>query len=226
MDTIKKELFKLSDNEYKEFNSALLPTVNKNTILGVRTPLLRAYAKSLYKKGGYEAFLKQLPHTYYEENNLHAFLVEQIKDFDNAVSMTEEFLPYIDNWATCDMFSPKVFKKNKTLLYEHIKKWIKSGKVYTVRYAIKLLMSLYLDEDFSEEHLYLCASCCGDEYYINMVISWYFATALFKQEKNTLPLIEKRVLSTWVHNKTIQKAKESKRISPEMKEYLNTLKIN
>ena len=225
MNKIKKDLFALIDNEYKEFHKSLIPTIDEDTVLGVRIPALRAYAKKLYKEGGYEEFLNELPHTYYEENNLHAFLLEQIKDFDELISMTEKFLPYIDNWATCDMFMPKAFKKNKKTLYEYIKKWLKSEETYTVRYGIKLLMSLYLDEDFKEEHLELCALSCCDEYYINMVIAWYFATALFKQKKSALPFIEKRKLSAWVHNKSIQKARESKRITPEMKEYLNTLKI-
>lgn len=224
MDYIYDELIALSDNEYKKFHSALMPTVEKESILGIRVPNLRKYAKQLFKVGGYEPFLEKLPHKYYEENNLHAFLIEQIKDFDEAIKKTEEFLPYIDNWATCDMFTPIVFKKNKKKLLPFIKKWLKSDKTYTVRYGVKLLMALYLDEDFNEEHMELLCSIKTEEYYINMAIAWYFATALAKQEKSALKYIENNRLGVWVHNKSIQKAIESKRISPEMKKHLKKQK--
>ena len=220
---ITEELFKLQDTDYKSFHSKLMPTVDADTIIGVRVPVLRKFSKDLSKTFDVTAY--SLPHEYYEENNLHAFLIEHIKDFSLALYETERFLPYIDNWATCDMFMPKVFKKNKVKLFEYIKKWIKSDETYTVRYAIKLLMSLYLDDDFEESHMNLVSSACSGEYYVNMMVAWYFATAFFKQQKNALCYIEQKKLPEWVHNKSIQKARESKRISDEMKKYLNSLKI-
>lgn len=225
MEKIEKQLIELAESKYKEFHSSLMPTVDKDTVLGIRVPILRSYAKKIFKENNFEIFLEELPHKYFEENNLHAFLIEQIKDFDEVIEKTEKFLPYIDNWATCDMFTPKVYKKEKERLFPFIEKWIKQEEVYTRRYGIKLLMSLFLDESFSESHLDLVKNACSDEYYVNMVVAWYFATALAKQEKSTLFYFENAILPVWVHNKAIQKAVESRRISPELKEYVKGLKI-
>lgn len=218
-----EELFKLKDEEYKKFHAKLIPNISPEFIIGVRTPVLRKFAKDFYKTGEYGDFLNRLPHKYYDENNLHAFLVEQIKDFNTALAETEKFLPYIDNWATCDMFMPKVFKKNKDKL--HITQWTASEKTYTVRFGIKCLMSFYLDEDFDTKYLDTAAEIDSDEYYVNMMIAWYFATALAKQYEKTVPYIEKNRLKPPIHNKAIQKAAESGRISKETKEYLKKFKI-
>lgn len=180
----------------------------------------------LYKSGNGEEFIKRLPHGYYEENNIHAFIVEQIDDYDRAIYETERFLPYIDNWATCDMFLPKVFKKNKKALIENVYKWISSDMTYTVRYGIGILMSLYLDRDFEDIYLKRVASVKSEEYYVNMMIAWYFATALAKQYEKTMPYITEYRLEKWVHNKTIQKACESGRINKETKELLKSYKFN
>ncbi len=225
MTSVSENLFSMKDEEYRDFNSKLIPTVAPEKVIGVRTPFLRAYAKEFYKTDEAEKFLNSLPHTYYEENNLHAYLIEQIKDFDEALKRTDEFLPYIDNWGTCDTFLPPIFKKNTDLLLPQIKKWLKSDKTYTVRYALKLLMALFLDEKFSLDYLDAAAQKVSDEYYVNMMIAWYFATALAKQYESAVAYLTDKKLPPWVHNKTIQKAVESRRISPEKKAYLKTLKI-
>lgn len=223
--TIQKELFLLQDKDYRDFNSKLIPTLEKEKIIGVRTPLLRKYAKDFAKSENTEAFLSALPHKYYEENNLHALLILRIKDFDRCVDAITRFLPYIDNWATCDMMSPKVLKKNPDALLNKIREWIESDRTYTVRYGIKCLMDFYLDENFSEEILFLVAEVSHEDYYVKMVQAWFFATALYKQYDATIPFIEKKRLSAWVHNKTIQKAIESYRIEDDAKTYLKQLKI-
>ncbi len=223
-DKIRAKLFSMTDGDYRDFNARLIPTVDKETVLGIRTPALRAFAKELYKSGGYEAFLADLPHRYFEENNLHAFLIEQIKDFDECIAALERFLPYVDNWATCDCMRPKVLKKHPESLEIKVYQWLKSDKPYTVRYAIGCLMCYYLEENFKEKHLADVAKLQSDEYYINMMIAWYFATALAKQYEKTIPYLEDRRLPEWVHKKTIQKAIESYRITPEQKEYLRTLR--
>ncbi|MBQ4109634.1 MAG: DNA alkylation repair protein [Clostridia bacterium] len=220
-----KEILTLQDIEYKNFHQKLMPTINPDRIIGVRVPALRKLAKDFYKSGDFQSFLSSLPHKYYEENNIHAFLIEQIKDYDKAIYETENFLPYIDNWATCDMFQPKIFKKHKKELLERIKIWIKSEKTYTVRYAINQLMTHFLDEDFNPEFLKSVADVKSDEYYINMMRAWYFATALAKQYDATLPYITNNRLDKWTHNKTIQKAVESNRISKDTKVYLKSYKI-
>lgn len=222
---LQAELFILADEDYKKFHSKLIPNISPDKIIGIRTPILRKISKEIYKSSDKDLFLNSLPHEYYEENNLHAMLIEQIKDYDTAVRRTEEFLPYIDNWATCDIFSPPVFKKYPAELYKKIKLWLRSEHTYTKRFAITKLMSLYLDENFKEEHLSLVSEIRSDEYYVNMAIAWYFATALAKQYKASLPYLANHKLNTWAHNKTIQKAVESYRISSEQKEYLKTLKI-
>ncbi len=222
---IRGELFKLADSGYKDFHSKLIPTVDKDLIIGVRTPDLRKFAKSLKNSDKRKMFLDLLPHTYYDENNLHAFLIEQEKDFDVCVSALDRFLPYVDNWATCDMMNPKALKKDKEALLCVIKKWICSEDIYTVRFGLKMLMDHFLDEDFSESYLELAASVKSDEYYINMMIAWFFATALTKRYEEALPFIKDMHLSEFCHNKTISKACDSFRISKEKKEYLKTLRI-
>ena len=211
----------MGEEEYREFSSKLMPTVEKSKVIGIRTPLLRKFAKSL---DNYEDFLTELPHKYFEENNLHAFLIEREKDFEKCIEKLNVFLPYVDNWATCDSMKPKILKKEPEKLLEHIKIWLKSKDTYSVRYGINLLMSFYLDENFKRDYLMLVAGVKSDEYYINMMRAWYFATALAKQYKQTLLYIENKVLDKWTHNKTIQKATESLRITKEQKEYLKTLK--
>ena len=224
-DKIRKELFNLQDNKYKQFQSKLIPTVDPDTVIGVRTPALRALAKQLAKAENIYVFIQNLPHKYYEENNLHAYILEQIKDFDLCVSAVDEFLPYINNWATCDSMKPKVFAKNTDCLLPYIEKWLCSGHTYTVRYAILMLMTHFLHDKFDIKFLERVAQIQSEEYYINMMIAWYFATALAKQYDSALPFIEQKRLPAWVHNKTIQKAIESYRITKAQKEYLKTLKI-
>lgn len=222
---IEDRLFALQDKGYKEFHSRLIPTVDPDSIIGVRTPELRKLAKELAKQPEYMEYIHMLPHNYYDENNLHGFLIETIKDYDECVAAVNEFLPYVDNWATCDLMSPKVFKKHRVELLEQIKIWLASDQTYTIRYGIEMLMTHYLDEDFKKEYLAWVAEIRSEEYYVNMMIAWYFATALAKQPADTLPYIEQVRLDTWTHNKAIQKAVESYRISPEQKAYLKTLKI-
>ncbi len=221
MREITKTLISMGEEEYKKFSASLMPTVDKNTVIGIRIPLLRKFAKTLT---GYEEFLSSLPHTYYEENNLHAFLIERENDFDKCIEKLDEFLPYINNWATCDMLKPKILKKEPEKLLTHIRRWIESEDTYTKRYGINLLMSFYLDENFKEEYLKLVADIKSEEYYVNMMRAWYFATALYKQYEKTVPCLEKRVLDKWTHNKTITKANESLRISKDKKLYLKTLR--
>lgn len=215
----------MQDLKYRDFHLSLIPTVPAERIIGVRTPELRKYAKTLTGTERGAEFLNELPHRYYEENNLHAFIAEKIRGFDAALAETKRFLPYIDNWATCDAFMPGVFKKHKAQLLPEIKNWIESGSTYTVRFGTGLLMKLYLDEDFEPELLGLAASVKSSEYYIRMMVAWYFATALAKQYDAALPYLTEKRLDKWVHNKTVQKATESCRIPPDTKSYLKTLKI-
>ena len=222
---ILKALFENAEEKYKDFTSSLNPTVNKDDIIGVRVPFIRALSKTLKDTDIASEFLCDLPHRYLEENHLHVFLIEHERDFSKALSEITEFLPFINTWATCDCVRPKAFKKHKDELFPYIKQWIKSEHTYTVRYAIGLLLSLYLDDEFDKEHLDMVAQIKSDEYYINMMIAWYFATALAKQYEHTIPYIENSVLDKWTHNKTIQKACESYRVSDSHKAYLRTLKI-
>lgn len=222
---ILENLFALQDKSYQAFNSKLIPTVPSEKIIGVRTPLLRNLAKELSGTPQAEDFLHRLPHQYLEENNLHAFLLEKIKDYDRALMETERFLPHIDNWATCDCFSPKIFAKHKTELLGPIRRWLNDDKLYTVRFAIGMLMRHYLDDDFRPEYLAWVGEIRSEEYYINMMRAWYFATALAKQPDDTLPWIEEQRLDAWTHNKSIQKAVESYRIPPEMKQQLRKLRV-
>ncbi len=221
---IRTKLFELQDLEYRDFNSKLIPNIEVETQIGIRTPKLRKYAKELSKTPEAMEFLNILPHKYFEENSLHGFLLETIKDYDSAIQYMDAFLPYIDNWATCDCTSPKVFKKHPAELLEKAKEWIASDHTYTIRYGIGTLMRYYLDEHFKPEYLELAASVNSQEYYVKMMVAWYFATALAKQYEATIPYIENHILGKWTHNKTIQKAIESYRITPEQKTYLRTLK--
>lgn len=222
---IRARLFALQDEGYRAFHSRLMPTVPPETVIGVRVPALRRLAKRLAGTPQAEAFLQELPHTYYEENNLHAFLLESIRDYDAALAATEKFLPYIDNWATCDSFCPKVFAKHKEELLPVLRRWMASDHPYTVRYGMEMLMRYYLDEDFRPEHLAWAAAVHSGEYYINMMRAWYFATALAKQPEAALPWLTERRLDVWTHNKTIQKAVESSRIPAETKAFLRTLRV-
>ena len=218
-------LLQHKDEKHRDFTANLIPTIKKDSILGVRTPVLRSFAKAIKGTEIASKFLLQLPHTYLEENHLHGFLIEGISDINEALLQTERFLPYIDNWATCDCMRPKVFKKHPQAVIDKIKVWLKSDKTYTVRYAIGLLNSFYLDENFEKEHLSLVSGIISDEYYINMMIAWYFATALYKQYDAAIDFIKEQKLPKWVHNKAITKARESLRIDKTTKDYLNTLKI-
>lgn len=224
VEEIREKLFSLADENYKAFHSKLMPTVDSDKIIGVRTPVLRKFATEVYKSGEWGEFMTDLPHKYYEEDNLHGFLIEKIKDFDECIGETERFIPHMDNWATCDMLRPKVLKKEPDKLLTYIRKWINSDEVYVVRYAIGCLLSFYLDENFKAEYLSIVAEIRSDEYYINMMIAWYFATALAKQYDSAIVYLEERRLSPWIHRKTIQKAIESYRISDETKAYLRQLK--
>ncbi|MBR4684242.1 MAG: DNA alkylation repair protein [Spirochaetia bacterium] len=218
---ILKQLYSLQDTKYRDFQGKLLPTVDPETIIGVRTPDLRKLAK----EDDIGAFLGTLPHTYFDENQLHAFILSEIKDYDRCIALVERFLPYVDNWATCDQLSPKVFRKHKPELLTHIKIWLKSDKIYTVRFAVGMLMQHFLDDDFSTAYPKLVAAIRSDEYYINMMRAWYFATALAKQYDAIIPYIEQKKLDSWTHSKAIQKAVESFRITPEQKEYLRTFRL-
>ena len=223
--SIRETLFSLRDEKFAAFQARLIPNVAPERIIGVRTPTLRKLAKTLRGSGEAEEFLKALPHDFFEENNLHAFLLCEMKDFDACVQAVEDFLPYVDNWATCDQMSPGVFRKNKQALLPYIRCWIASERCYTRRFGTGMLMSHFLDEDFREEYLRLVSDKRSEEYYVNMMIAWYFATALAKQYEAALPYLENRRLDPWVHNKTIQKAVESFRVSDEHKACLRALKI-
>ncbi len=220
MEEIQKQLFELQDMAYRDFHSRLMPDIDKETVIGIRVPVLRKYAKCIVETELSEKFIKELPHHYYEENNLHMMLITGIKDYDRCLSEIERFLPYIDNWATCDFPAPKCFENHKEELLPVIKRWIASSETYTIRYGIGMLMRLYLDEDFDPEYVRLVVGVKSDEYYVNMMIAWYMATALAKQWDAVIPYIEDHCMSDWVHRKTIQKAVESYRITDEQKEYL------
>ena len=222
---IQAELLKLQDKKYGQFQQKLLPAVAADSIIGVRTPELRQMAKALLKSDGAAAFLTALPHKFFEENQLQAFMIASIKDYDLCLRELKAFLPYVDNWATCDQMSPKVFKKHRAALLPEIKIWLQSSHTYTKRFAIKMLMDHFLDEDFDLSYLELVAAVRSEEYYVNMMIAWYFATALAKQYEAAVPFIEEKRLAVWTHNKAIQKARESYRVSAAAKAYLQQLKI-
>lgn len=232
-----QHLFEMQDTKYRDFQSKLIPNVSDDIFIGIRTPELRKYAKDLYKEekdpvtgtiqqGSFlEAFLNDLPHSYFDENQLHAFIISEEKDFSVCISRIEQFLPYVDNWATCDQMSPRVFKRNREALLPYIRNWISSEQTYTIRFAIGMLMQHFLDEAFDPVYPEMVASVQSEAYYVRMMAAWYFATALAKQYDSVLPYLEERRLEPWTHNKTIQKAVESYRITPEQKAYLKTLKI-
>ncbi len=220
-----EELFKLQDKEYAEFQSKLIPSVDKSKFIGVRVPEVRKLAKLYFKDENSKEFLNTLPHKYYDENMLHGLLILEIRDYEECIKEVDKFLPYIDNWAVCDIMSPKILKKNKDKLIEKIIIWSKSKEVYTCRFGIEMLMRHYLDEDFKSEYLNIPSTIVSDEYYINMMIAWFFATALAKHWNDSIKYVENNKLTKWVHNKTIQKARESYRITNEQKEYLKSLKI-
>ena len=221
---IQTRLFALRDEKNAAFVAKLIPNISPENILGVRTPALRKLAKELWKSGDPAPFMAALPHAYFEENGLHAFFLEQIKDFDACLAELERFLPWVDNWATCDSMSPPVFRKHRAALLPHIRRWLASGQTYTTRYGVKLLMDHFLDGDFRPEYLHMVSVIESEEYYVNTMRAWYFATALAKQWDSTLPLLAERRLDAWTHNKTIQKAVESYRISPERKTLLRGLR--
>lgn len=225
MKCISEELFKLQDIKYRDFQVKLIPNYSIDIMIGVRTPDLRNYAKKIIKENKYKEFLEELPHKYFDENQLHAFIISEIKDYEKCIIYINKFLPYVDNWATCDQMSPKIFKKNKVKLIIEIMRWIKSKKTYTVRFGIGMLMQYYLDDDFNPKYLEKVSKIKSKEYYVNMMIAWYFATALAKKYDDAIKYIENNILDKWTHNKTIQKALESYRISSEQKEYLKSLKL-
>ena len=225
MTPIQRKLFALQDPEYRAFHCALIPNVPAQTVIGIRTPALRSLAREISGTPEAEAFLSALPHEYYEENNLHGFLLCRIRDYGSCVAQIDRFLPYVDNWATCDSMSPACFSRNPAALEADIRRWIASGRTYSVRFGLRCLMNHFLDDRFRPEFLALAASIRSEEYYINMMTAWFFATALAKQYAVALPYLENHRLDPWVHNKTIQKARESYRITQEQKEYLKTLKM-
>ena len=224
-DEIIKKLLELQDTGYRDFQSKLIPSVSVDSFIGVRTPELRAFAKEIAKRDDKDEFLRSLPHKYFDEYLLHAFVIAREKDFAKCISEVELWLPYVDNWAVCDQQSPNVFKKHKAELLVYIEKWLHSDHIYTVRYAIRMLMSLFLDDDYDLRYPALVADVHSDEYYVNMMIAWYFATALAKQYDSVIEFIENKKLDKWTHNKVIQKSIESRRITSEQKEYLRGLKI-
>lgn len=225
IEQVQKQLFELQDLQYRDFHAKLLPTIEKEKIIGVRTPVLRKFAKLYGKTEDAKEFLKVLPHQYYEENNLHGLLIEQIKDYDQCLAELERFLPYIDNWATCDLLSVKIVKKHLDTFIKEVNRWVESDLSYTIRFGIGMLMRYYLEDEFRMEYPEKVAAVQSEEYYVNMMRAWYFATALAKQYDQILPFLEEGRLDVWTHNKSIQKAIESYRITPEQKTYLKTLKI-
>jgi len=219
-----KMLYTAQDVVYRDFNSSLIPNVSRDLFIGVRTPILRQFAKDMIKSGEYKDFISLLPHKYFEENQLHAFILSYLRDFDVVINELERFLPYVDNWATCDQLSPIVFKKNKDIILKYVQKWIKSKHIFAVRFAVKTLMQYWLDDDFDEKYASMVASIKSDEYYINMMRAWYFATAAAKQFDRILPYLKKGVLDEWTRKRAIQKAVESYRVSDEHKQILRSLR--
>ena len=222
---VRKRLFEMQDTGYRDFHARLIPTVKKEKIIGIRTPILRKFAKEFGKTERSELFLKVLPHQYYEENNLHGLLIEQIRDYDKCLKELERFLPYIDNWATCDLLALHMMKKHRDIFIREIYRWMESDKPYIIRFGISMLMRHYLDEGFKPEYPEKVAAIRSEEYYVNMMRAWYFATALAKQYEKILPFLEEQRMDIWTHNKTIQKSIESYRITQEQKDHLRTLRI-
>ena len=224
MNALQKQLFELQDTQYRDFHYKLIPGIDKENIIGIRTPVLRKFAKEYAKTEDAKFFINNLPHTFYEENNLHMMIISEIKDYDECIKQVKRFIPYINNWATCDLPLPKCFSKHKDELLVEIKNWINSSDTYTIRYGIGVLMRLYLDEHFNSKYVELVSNVQSEEYYVNMMIAWYMATALAKQWDTVIPYIEQHKLSPWVHKKTIQKAVESYRITDEQKIYLKSFR--
>ena len=223
-DDIRGWLQARQDTKYREMQVKILPSLSPGAIVGVRTPDLRKYAKEIGRREDVKEFLESLPHRFFEENQLHAFIISDLKDYGQCMTEMARFLPYVDNWATCDQMSPRVFKKRRQELLPSIREWIASGRCYTVRFGLKMLMEHFLDDDFSPDYVEMAAGIKSDEYYVNMMIAWYFATALAKQYDTVLPFIEGNRLAPWTHNKAIQKAVESYRIAEEQKDYLRSLR--
>lgn len=224
MDNIQTKLFRLQDVGYGDFHSKLMPNIAREKIIGIRVPVLRRFVKEL-SEAEKEDFLQQLPHNYYEENNLHGLIIMESRDYGSCIGELERFLPYIDNWATCDMLRPKILRKHLPELLEKIYQWLVSEDTYTVRLAIGLLMSFYLDDEaYQREYLAKVAEVSSQEYYVRMMVAWYFATALAKQYQDALPYMQKGRLEEWTRRKAIQKALESRRVSPEHKEYLRNFR--
>ena len=226
IDGIRETLFRLQDKKYRDFQYKLITTVDPENIIGVRTPALREYARQLARQADTAVFLDDLPHRYFDENQLHAFIISEIRDYGPCIAEVQRFLPYVDNWATCDQLSPRTFRKHRTELLACVREWLESPHPYTVRFAIGMLMQHYLDEDFDPEYPELVAGVRSDEYYVRMMVAWYFATALAKQYGAALPYLEEKRLAPWTHNKTIRKAIESYRVAPEQKAYLRSLQIS
>lgn len=223
---IRERLFEMQDLKYKDFQLNLMPGVEEDTVIGVRTPNIRKFAKEIFKSGSYDEFLSDFPHKYYDEMNLHCFILCEIKDYNKVIEELDRFLPHVNNWATCDLLSPKkAFAKNTDKLIEDIRRWVKAEDTYTIRFGIEMLMSFFLDDEFKSEYNDIVAEVESDEYYVNMMKAWYFATALAKQYDATVKYIENKRLDDWSHNKSIQKARESYRITDEQKEYLKSLKV-
>lgn len=222
---VQQDLFTMQDLKYRDFHAKLMPTVDKDFVIGVRVPMLRAYAKKFGKTEEAKQFLEILPHQYYEENNLHGLLIDQMKDYELCIEELIRFLPYINNWATCDILSVKAVKGHLDSYIKNIYQWLESDYTYTIRFGINMLMRYYLEEEFKIEYPEKVAAIRSEEYYVNMVRAWYFATALAKKYDQVLPFLEEQKMDVWTHNKTIQKAIESYRITLEQKEYLRTLKI-
>lgn len=222
---VQQDLFTMQDLKYRDFHAKLMPTVDKDSVIGVRVPMLRAYAKKFGKTEEAKQFLEILPHQYYEENNLHGLLIDQMKDYELCIEELIRFLPYINNWATCDILSVKAVKGHLDSHIKNIYQWLESDYTYTIRFGINMLMRYYLEEEFKIEYPEKVAAIRSEEYYVNMARAWYFATALAKKYDQVLPFLEEQKMDVWTHNKTIQKAIESYRITPEQKEYLRTLKI-
>lgn len=225
MNELQQNLFGMRDAAYAAFIAKLTPGFPLGHFIGVRVPLLRTIARSFAKEeAASQRFLSHLPHSYYEEDMLHGMLISLVKDYDRCLDLTDRFLPYVDNWAVCDTLSPKVFAKHKAQLLENILRWSSSSHTYTCRFGLRMLMTHFLDDSFSADFLEIPAAIRSEEYYVKMMVAWFFATALAKQWEATLPYLENRQLDPWTHRKTIQKAIESYRIPPERKDYLRTLR--
>lgn len=225
MNELQQNLFGMRDAAYAAFIAKLTPGFPPSHFIGVRVPLLRTIARSFAKEeAASQRFLSHLPHSYYEEDMLHGMLISLVKDYDRCLDLTDRFLPYVDNWAVCDTLSPKVFAKHKAQLLENILRWSSSSHTYTCRFGLRMLMTHFLDDSFSADFLEIPAAIRSEEYYVKMMVAWFFATALAKQWEATLPYLENRQLDPWTHRKTIQKAIESYRIPPERKDFLRTLR--